>query len=322
MGRLAPVPRCTVEIVIVNWNAGDRLRRALESLRNLDGQVATLSRVTVVDNASHDTSLEGLESLPLPLRILRNSDNRGFGVACNQGAEESTADFLLFLNPDTEVRPNSLDVPAAFLLAPERKQVGVVSIQLRDERGEVSRTCARFPSVRGWLARVTGLDAALPNAFPSHFMREWDHRDTRSVDHVIGAFYFVRRTAFEEVGGFDPRFFVYLEDVDLSLRLRRAGWECWFLADAHALHEGGGTSSQIPGRRLFYSMQSRLVYARRHLGWGGFLAVTAMTLTVEPLLRMLQALVRLRPAGIGQTLLAYGLLLRSFGQILGRSSGA
>src|SRR5678815_5571880 len=105
----------TVHVVIVNWNSGAQLRECLQSFAAVaDDDVA--ARVTVIDNASTDGSSEGPEA-SMPLAVVRNADNRGFGAACNQGAAGSEADFLLFLNPDTRLMPGSFAEPVRYLLS-------------------------------------------------------------------------------------------------------------------------------------------------------------------------------------------------------------
>ena len=108
----------SLDIVIVNWNAGDLLRRCLAALPAALDPSFTLARVVVVDNASTDGSLTGLDTLPLPLTMVRNATNRGFGAACNQGAAAGRADYLLFLNPDVFVGSRALSVPLRFLEDP------------------------------------------------------------------------------------------------------------------------------------------------------------------------------------------------------------
>jgi GT2 family glycosyltransferase len=116
-------------------------------------------------------------------------------------------------------------------------------------------------------------------------MSDWAHDETRIVDHVIGAFYLIRRDVFERLGGFDERFFVYLEDLDLSMRIGAAGGKCLYAADATAHHAGGGTTRSIKATRLFYSVRSRLQFAEKHLGAASNGVVWAAALTIEPLLR-------------------------------------
>src|SRR6185503_16033407 len=107
------------------------------------------------------------------------------------------------------------------------------------------RTCARFPTPGRFFAKMLGLDRILPGIFPSHFMTEWDHATNREVDQVMGAFFLVRRSAYEALAGFDERFFVYFEEVDFALRARARGWSTYYLTQARAYHEGGGSTKQI-----------------------------------------------------------------------------
>lgn len=282
----------TLDIVIVNWNAGAMLRRTLTSIPPAcDGSFA-LERVVVVDNASSDDSLDGLEALPLPLAILRNGVNRGFGAASNQGAAGSTADYVLFLNPDTCLRPDSLSTPLRFMTDPAHADVGIVGIQMRDEHGHISRSSARAPALWPYVAKAIGLDAILPGRVPTPALTDWDHAETRELAHVIGAFYLVRRGLFERLRGFDERFFVYLEDVDFSVRVRQAGWRIYYLADAYAEHKGGGTSEAVKAARIALSLHSRIQFGFKHFGAAKGLVLAFVTLVVEPIPRLARALGR------------------------------
>lgn len=298
-----------LDIVIVNWNTGPLLADAVHSIvRHHEGLVAS---VTVVDNASADDSLcflDALDATPFALQVLRNPDNRGFAAACNQGAARCDAEFLLFLNPDTRLFAGSLGRPLAFLRAQRNHKTGVCGVQLIDEAGQVSRSCARFPSALSWIALALGLTKLPGWHGRGPHMHDWDHAHSRDVDHVIGAFYLVRRRLFETLGGFDERFFVYLEDLDLSLRIRQAGWLSHYMAEAQAFHAGGGASRQVKAQRLFYSLRSRLQYAAKHCSRGGALAVAAATLLLEPMCRLLFAAAGARLDEARHTLRAYRLL--------------
>ena len=295
--------RACVHVVIVNWNSGAQLRECLQSFAAVaDDGVAV--RVTVVDNASTDGSREGLEAA-VPLDVVRNADNRGFGAACNQGAAGSDAEFLLFLNPDTRLMPRSFSEPERYLLARENESVGIVGIQLMDADGQIARNTARAPTAWSMLGNSVGLDRLVPRLFPPHFVAEWAHDETRTVDQVMGAFFFVRRSVFEALGGFDERFFVYYEDLDLSVRARARGWSSVYLATARAFHRGQGTTEGATARRTFYFCRSRILYARKHFGALGALAVTLATLVVEPLARLAAA-----PRSAGATLRAFAMLWR------------
>ena len=286
----------SIDIIIVNWNAGQQLHDCLASIVSVESNGFTLGQVVVVDNASSDGSLNGLDSFSLPLKIIRNTLNQGFGAACNQGASVCEAQYILFLNPDTKLFENSLTVPLAFMENEKNQDVGICGIRLVDESGHVARTCAHFPSLSRFAAQAIGLDRFPGLKGAGVHMAEWDHLSEKSVDQVIGAFFFMRRAVFESLAGFDERFFVYFEEVDLSLQARQAGWKTTYLASAQAFHLGGGTSSQIKATRLFYSLRSRLVYSFKHFSplhaWG----VLGLTVLIEPVSRTLFTLLR---GGIG-----------------------
>jgi len=208
---------CSLDIIIVNWNAGDHLRDCLASIaRTRTGP--ELRRVTVVDNASSDGSLYGLEDLSVPLEIIRNDKNVGFAAACNQGAATSTADYLLFLNPDTRLFPNTLETVAHFMESERAAGIGICGVQVVDSAGRPGISCAPFPTLRAFFGRMTGLHIVLPRLFPSYHHTPAELSQSRLVDQVIGAFYFVRRDLFTRLGGFDERYFLYFEEVDFAPR--------------------------------------------------------------------------------------------------------
>jgi GT2 family glycosyltransferase len=299
-----------VEIVIVNWNSGTLLRRCLESVVALPEARERIYRLTVVDNASRDGSANDLDNFPFPFRIIRNPANEGFAAACNVGAEQSDAAYLLFLNPDTQLVAGALTAPIDFMEHPGNRRTGIVGIQLIDETGMVTRTSARFPTPWTVLTRMLGIDVLAPGVFPSYVMTEWDHRENRKVDHVIGAFFFVRRTVYETLDGFDERFFVYLEDVDFSLRARRAGWESFYLADVSAYHTGGGTSAQVKSTRLFYALRSRIRYGYKHFGPVPASVLLIGTAILEPFARLGRAVVRGSAREAADTVTAFVMLWR------------
>lgn len=302
----------SLTIVLVNWNTGDRLTQCLESIATASRDGFALEQVVVVDNASTDESLEGIDSISLPLKVIPNSRNMGFAAACNQGAKPSSSDYILFLNPDTILDHRSLSEPIAFLGQPENSRVGICGVQLRDESGAISRSCARFPTLTNMMTTSLGLYRLAPHIFSSFHMVDWDHRSSKKVDHVIGAFFMVRRSLFQALQGFDRRFFVYLEDIDFSLRAAQRGWQSQYLTDAIAYHEGGGSSKQVKANRLFYIWRSRIQYAWKHLNPLQAATISAVVLTIEPLVRILSAIVQREKANVKNVVVATYLLWASF----------
>lgn len=302
--------RPTIHVVIVNWNSGGQLQDCLASFAAISNDDVSIASVTIVDNASTDGSADGL-ACPAPLNLIRNPQNRGFAAACNQGAAGSDTDLLLFLNPDTRLMPGALERPARYLQDAEHTAVGIVGIQLLDANGMVARNTARQPTILSMVGSNLGLDRLLPSFFPPHFVKEWAHDDTRAVDQVMGAFFFVRRRVFEALCGFDERFFVYYEDMDFAVRARKLGWSSVYLLGAKAFHRGQGTTDAATARRMFYFARSRILYARKHFGGLGGFAVMLSTLFLEPLGRLIAS-----PRTARATLRAFTMLWKALPSIV------
>lgn len=299
----------SVHIVIVNWNTGGYLTECLASIVLAERAEVTIARVTVIDNASSDDSANGLDDLPLPIELIRNSHNVGFATACNQGAADSTADYLLFLNPDTQLFPDTLAVVTGFMESEQAAGIGVCGVQAVDGDGAPTISCARFPTLRVLFGEMTGLHLVLPQLFPGHQLTAAETPRSQVVDQVIGAFYFVRRDLFARLGGFDERYFLYFEEVDFALRARRQGARSYFLKEARVFHAENVSSNQVRGTRLYHSLCSRLLFAYQH--WPRWQAnvLVVLTLTVELTARLARGALRRSGSDISATVAAYGGLL-------------
>jgi N-acetylglucosaminyl-diphospho-decaprenol L-rhamnosyltransferase len=288
----APCPN--VDIVIVNWNSRSLLRECLADLDQ--STIAERLGVIIIDNASTDGSADGLVAHRVRLDLVLNSENRGFAAACNQGAARGRAPFVLFLNPDVRVDPDTVAGAARHLDDPVNCAVGILGVQLLDPEGRVQASCARAPTAASLLLQTVFLDRICPGLVPRHFLSEWDHGDTRPVDQVMGAFLMIRRALFDRLGGFDERFFLYYEDVDLCLSARQAGWAVVHYAGARAIHEGGGTTAAIKDRRLFHLASSRVVYTAKRHGRMATIMLVILILCFEMPIRWLHATVARSPS--------------------------
>jgi GT2 family glycosyltransferase len=280
-----------LDIVIVNWNSGALLRECVASLGE-SARTAPPFRVVVVDNGSVDGSADQLDAGPAPLTVCRNATNRGFAAACNQGAAQGAAPFVLFLNPDTRVTGEALADVLAYMRSPASHGVGICGIALTSPTGEVSRSCSRHPTPWRMIGATLALDRVLPRIVRPHALVEFDHRSGRPVEQVIGAFFLVRRELYEQLGGFDERFFVYYEEVDFTYRASLAGVGAYFLADTSAFHLGGGTTDRVRAFRQFLVTRSRTQYAFKHFSWPLAALHAAAALVTEPVVRCMYSLAR------------------------------
>lgn len=305
-----------VDIVVVNWNAGHLLQECVDSIARNSGSAASL---WVVDNLSTDDSLKSIQWAEDTGRanVTRLTNNLGFAKACNIGARKGRSEFILFLNPDARLYPDSIATTLKFMRSARGMAYGICGVRLEGDGGQTQRHCAHFPKLATFVGKAFGLSQILPRWFPPHFMVEFDHMSSREVDQVIGAFFFVRRSVFDELGGFDERFFVYFEELDFSLRARRAGWRTWYSAETSAYHKGGGSSDRVKAKRLFYSLRSRLLYGFKHFDAARAWGLIALTCIIEPLTRLAQAAARRSLSGMSEVVRGTAMLWRDLPSILG-----
>ena len=272
------------DIVIVNWNSGDYLNQCINSIF-INENINLIGRVFIIDNDSSDTSLQKI----LPnnkIKVIKNKENVGFAKACNQGFRECTSSFILLLNPDAQLKNTTLGDCYNFLEL--HSEIDILGCQLLNEFGSITASCSRFPSPKGFLIDAIGLSKLFPSHFkPGILMTDWDHKDSRFVDQLMGAFMFMRRAIFEKVGYFDERFFVYFEEVDFSKRLKDLGGKSFFNSDINATHIGEGTTKSVKAYRLFLSLQSRLLYAKKHFTRMGIWMTWITTFLIEPVSRII-----------------------------------
>jgi N-acetylglucosaminyl-diphospho-decaprenol L-rhamnosyltransferase len=258
-------PAADLALVVVNYNAGERLLRCLRSAAVAAGD-ARLETV-VVDNASADGSAQrAAEEFP-ELRVVENPDNRGFARGANQGIRATTAPFVLLLNPDAEVTAGTLG--GLVKLGWDRPRAGAIGPMIRNEDGSVYPSGRRVPPLGEALGHVL-LGPVVPgNRFTRRYtMADWDRTTEREVDWVSGGAMLLRRAALDEVGLFDEAFFMYGEDVDLCTRLRAVGWRVLFTPEVEVRHVGGLATRRDPRMPLIHS-QSAYRYFRKHdaKGW-------------------------------------------------------
>jgi GT2 family glycosyltransferase len=302
---------CTLSIIIVNWNSGQLLRECVSSIALSIQDGFSIIQVIVVDNGSSDESLDGVDQLTVPVQVIRNIENRGFAAACNQGGSVAIGDYLLFLNPDTRLFVDSLSKPIYFMQQPSSSRIGICGIRLVDEEGHPSTSAARFPTLRVMTGRTLGLSLPLPKVFPAHLLTSADLMESGIVDQVIGAFFLIRRNVFVRCNGFDERFFVYFEEVDLAIRAKRLGYASYFLSEASAYHKGGGCSESVRASRLFYSLRSRILYAQKHYSNVDCNMLILLTMLELPL-RLVQGLLRFSASDVNNTFIAYRQLASYF----------
>jgi N-acetylglucosaminyl-diphospho-decaprenol L-rhamnosyltransferase len=259
-------PSAALAVVIVNFNTGAWLGRCLTSLEKARGDIAI--DVVVVDNASHDGSERAAERPGV--RLVRNATNRYLSPAWNQGAAMTDAPSLLFLNPDTEWFAGT----AADLVRVGRAhpRAGLVGPMLRNVDGTVYASGRRFPGLLDGLGHAFVSLVRSDNAFSRRYrMEDWDRAGERRVDWVSGACMLMPRAAYDAIGGFDERFALYGEELDVATRLGAAGWEVWFTPEVEVVHAVGVSTGGDRRPHRLVVMHSASLYryyaTHRARGW-------------------------------------------------------
>jgi GT2 family glycosyltransferase len=226
-----------LDVVIVSHRSRELLQRCLDSLR--EHPPAVPMKVVVVDNASRDGSPEMVRSEYPDVNLIPSAANLGFAAATNLGAARGQAPYLLALNPDTAVTGGALDTVLATIES--HPEVAVVGARLLREDGSLDHASKRsFPTPLSALGHFTGIGRRSGAGEKLAGYRAPEVESGR-VDAVNGAFMLIRRDAFAQLGGFDEGYWMYMEDLDLSYRLARAGWLSWYEPAAVVTHVKGGT---------------------------------------------------------------------------------
>ena len=251
-----------VSVLIVNFNVKELLLQCLEALyTNTDVPI----EVVVVDNASVDGSSDAVAEHFPDVKLVRSAKNHGFGRANNVGLELCNGRFVLLLNPDVTVDPGCVGRLADFLLT--RQDAAAVGPQLRFPNGDVDPDGRRaFPVPSNLFYRTVGLSRLFPRhpVFGRHNMGHLPDTDVHEMDAGTAACLMFRKTAIDRVGFFDPRYFMFGEDLDLCYRLKLGGWKIFYTPAATAVHHKGAAVSQSHGRMLFQKHRAMWAYHSKH----------------------------------------------------------
>jgi GT2 family glycosyltransferase len=197
------------------------------------------------------------------VRLILNETNRGYAAANNQGLAIATGEFLMLLNPDTEVSAEALDALVSFLR--ERPAAGAVAPRLVHADGRVQESVRGFPTPAALLGEVTGLARLRPKSrWGRYRVRVAEATAPMLVDQPMASCFLMRREALTQVGPMDEQFPIFFNDVDLCYRLSEAGWEIWYLPDVRVLHHGGAATRQVRPAMIRESHRSLHRFYRKH----------------------------------------------------------
>ena len=252
-------------VVVVNYNAGDYLPRCLGSVFASSGDLSL--DVVVVDNGSRDGSAASAVAAHPRARLIENRSNFGFAAAANIGIRATEAPYVLLLNPDAEIVSGTL--ASLVKVADDRPDAGAVGPLVRNPDRTIQPSARRVPRTFEALMHAFLGPVAPGNTWTrAYTLADWDRTTEREVEWISGSAMLLRRRALHDVGVFDERYFMYVEDVDLCTRLRRSRWTVLFSPELEVIHEIGVSARGQPRRMAREHSRSIYRYFSKHRARG------------------------------------------------------
>ncbi len=248
-----------LSIVIVTWNSADCIRDCLVSIKPKPDW-----NVIVVDNASADRTTTIVKKEFPHVRLIENRTNQGYAHANNQGLTAVAAEYSLLLNPDTVVVNSAFEKMLDYMNA--NPQVGALGPKLLNPDGSIQPSCREFPSYQILLWEFSGLSRFFPHhrIFSRWRMGYFDHRHFAEVDQPMGACLLLRRSVLDQVGLLDEQFPMFMNDVDLCYRIKKAGLGIVFFPAASVIHYKGRSIYRVRSRMIVTSHRSFYHFFYKH----------------------------------------------------------
>lgn len=232
--------RPSLSIIIVSYKVKELLKNCLNSILAHTPKVGF--EIIVIDNNSGDSTTTMLKDSFPWVKVIVNDSNVGFARANNIGIKASRGEFVLLLNPDTVVLPNTLNKMLEYIH--EHPDVGVIGCRLVDQDGNIQPSCGRFPTPKLVIPHLFGLHKRISKV-QSFYMSDWNHASSRIVDWVCAACFLTRRYIIDRIGFLEENLFLYGEEMDWCLRMSTEKWKTAYYSEAVVIHYGGESITQI-----------------------------------------------------------------------------
>ncbi|MBL4621264.1 MAG: glycosyltransferase family 2 protein [Immundisolibacteraceae bacterium] len=271
----------SISIIIVSWNTQELTLKCLQSIyTSFNKTEAIIIEIIVVDNNSHDGTENAIKKEFSKVHLIESKINLGFGRANNLGIAKASNELLFFLNSDTVLQANTLQL--IFDKFNQPNYPGILGRKLIEPDGSIQKSVRGYPNFQAFLYSDT-IFRLLPNLkkyYSAYRQKEFDFSKEKSVETVMGAAMLIPKKIIDQVGGFDPRFFMYFEEVDLCHRIRDAGFPVLYTPEIVVTHIGGASSSQARSKMHLIYRQSMFSYFRKH---HGKLKTTFFSIAFKPL---------------------------------------
>jgi len=252
-----------LSIIIVSWNTRELLRKCLASIfanaENLNLEVI------VVDNNSADASSQMVAQDFPQVSLISNTTNAGYVAGNNQGIALSTGEFILLLNPDTEILPQTFSSILNFMS--QRPKVGIAGCRLLNADKTQQLSVRRFPHLLDQLIILTKVHNFFPSLVKRYLWLDFNYDQEQEVDQVMGAFMLVRRAVINQIGDLDKNIWSWFEDVDFCYRAKAAGWQVVYTPISQIIHHKGQSFAQkLPFDKHVNFVNSLLYYFKKNYG--------------------------------------------------------
>lgn len=253
-----------LSIIIVNYKTYNLTKNTINSLLETIDSIDY--EIIVVDNASHDGSLEKLQNDFINnylLTFIENDNNDGFAVANNIGIKESSGEYILLLNSDVIVKENTIKDTLNYIES--HKNIGALGCKVSLPNGKLDKACRRsFPTFEVSFYRMIGLSKLFPNSkrFNKYNLSYLDENGTYPVDCIVGAFMLVRRDVLFKCGGLDESYFMYGEDIELCFNIKQLGYDVYYYGKSEIVHYKGASGKTKKTLHAFH--ESMDIFYTRH----------------------------------------------------------
>ncbi len=253
-----------LSIIIVNYKTRELLRQCLDSL--LSSGCALNYEIIVVDNDSKDGSTAMIRNEYKSVILIENHENAGLSKGNNNGAAKASGKFLLFMNPDTVVKPGSLEKMVDYLRSDP--EVGILGPMLVYPDGDLQNSCRSFYDIRTIILRRTFLGKIFPDSplLKKHLMQDSGHDAIQDVDWMLGACLIMPAAVLNKIGGWDERYRLYFEDVDMCYRIHQAGYRVVYFPPAVVVHHHRRDSANGFSRKTLWHIESAVRFFNK-FGW-------------------------------------------------------
>ena len=263
-GRGVQAPEIDLTVVVPSYNTRDLMEQTLRTV--LEASAGLQVEVIVVDNASRDGSAEMVEQNFPEIELIRNERNLGFAAANNIAFRRSRGRYVLLLNSDTIVRPDTLGCLVQFL--DDHPEAAAAGCKILNPDGTLQLESRRsFPTPMAAFYKLSGLSRLFPDSrrFGRYNLTYLDEEQVSQVDALSGSCMMVRRRVIDEVGPLDEDYFMYGEDIDWCYRMQQAGWKIYYVPDTEIIHFRGESGKKVELRTQYRKNEAMAIFVRKHL---------------------------------------------------------